>query len=320
MKVTVKLDGKKITKNPQTSTLGTYFSNLAKYFELNDYPEDLKKKTESGGLFEMSHKIFSSRKKELTKQGFGNLPNARRMIEEGEEEMMWTSGAFGDDNPESLLHALFWLVSLQLGFRASNEAVQLKLGDFEEVHDENGEIKWIQWSERSSKCRQGENPYAEAHVRPFLPKLMPNKNNPSRDPIRLYQLYLEKRPLEKKTPESDFYLAINTNRPHPDSKWFKNSNMGKERIGQIVKRAATKAKLSNLQWVGNHSIRKTMVTRLCRAKVPHVLIAQLSGHKNVNSLGRYIVASLEEQKQMNLYLFFYHYLREMINTCLWTSC
>ena len=133
LKVTKKVDGKKVVQNPQTSTLSTYYANLSKYFELKEYPHDLKKKPECGGLFPMSHKIFTARKKQLTKEGFGGLPNARRMLEMEEEELLWTSGAFGDHNPESLLHALFWLISMQLGFRASHEACQLKVGDFEEV-------------------------------------------------------------------------------------------------------------------------------------------------------------------------------------------
>ena len=170
------------------------------------------------------------------------------------------------------------------------------------MRNESGEIIYIQWSERATKTRQGDNPSAEAQVRPFCPKLMPNPEKPERCPIRLYSLYKTKKPAEKLTPESEFYLAINTNRPKIQSKWYKNSNMGKERIGLIVSKSAAKAGLSNLQWVSNHSIRKTMVTRLNRAKVPHVLIAQLSGHKNVASLGRYIIASMEEQKLMNAIL------------------
>lgn len=48
----------------------------------------------------------------------------------------------------------------------------------------------------------------------------------------------------------------------------------------------------------NHSIRKTMCTQLLHAGVPPPTIAQLSGHKNVQSLNQYAVASKDQQQSM----------------------
>ena len=48
----------------------------------------------------------------------------------------------------------------------------------------------------------------------------------------------------------------------------------------------------------NHSVRKTMCTQLLHAGVPPTTIAQLSGHKNVQSINQYAVASKEQQQSM----------------------
>ena len=298
LKVTKKINGEKVQTNPETTTLGNYFSMLCKYFELNDYPEDII----NSENFKMCSNLVKSRKKDLTEQGKGNLPNRARLIEDKEEDKLWETGAFGDSNPESLLHAVFYTTSMALGFRAKHEATQLELGDFEVVREESGDIKWIQWSERATKRRHGENPDAEAQVRPFKPKIFPSSSNLSKCPVRLFMLYLSKRPETQQTPNSKFYLAINCNRPNQDSKWYKASNMGRDRIGDIMKRAAKTAGLSNCNQISNHSIRRTMVTRLNSSKIPHVLIAQLSGHKNAASLGRYICASIDDQHEMNAIL------------------
>ena len=93
-----------------------------------------------------------------------------------------------------------------------------------------------------------------------------------------------------------FYLAINRNRPREESAWYKASPMGVDTIGSILKRMSVKAGL-----VGrftNHSLRRTTCQRLLEKNVPPVLIAQLTGHKSISSLGHYVVENLNQQKAM----------------------
>ena len=58
---------------------------------------------------------------------------------------------------------------------------------------------------------------------------------------------------------SPFYFAVN-HKPIPGSKWYKNKRMGKDRIGQFMKRIASEGALSGKKT--NHSVRKTMITSL----------------------------------------------------------
>ena len=49
----------------------------------------------------------------------------------------------------------------------------------------------------------------------------------------------------------------------------------------------------------NHSGRKTMLTQLVQQDVPHLNIAQLSGHKNLKSIESYSFPSEKQQKNMS---------------------
>ena len=58
------------------------------------------------------------------------------------------------------------------------------------------------------------------------------------------------------------------------------------------------AKLNDTNKVSNHSVRKTSVGGLLEEDVQPNFIAQLSGHKNLNSLDSYHSASLKQQREM----------------------
>ena len=49
----------------------------------------------------------------------------------------------------------------------------------------------------------------------------------------------------------------------------------------------------------NHSARKSTCTRLLHAGIAPTTIQQLTGHKNVQSINNYAIASIEMQKNMS---------------------
>ena len=96
--------------------------------------------------------------------------------------------------------------------------------------------------------------------------------------------------------DSPFYLAINY-KPIAGSKWYKKQRMGKDRIGQFMKRIACDGSLKGRKT--NHSARKTMIISLASSNIPDTQIMQLSGHRNVQSLNSYKQASLQQQQKMS---------------------
>ena len=74
--------------------------------------------------------------------------------------------------------------------------------------------------------------------------------------------------------------------------------MGVNKLGSLMKSIAASAALEGKKT--NHSARKTVITRLMENSVPPLMVAQLSGHKNLKSLDSYSHASIDQQKAMSL--------------------
>ena len=98
-------------------------------------------------------------------------------------------------------------------------------------------------------------------------------------------------------PDSPFYLGVLNNPSKFSQVWFKSQPMGHDKLGSIMKCMAQKAGLSNGKYT-NHSVRKTMINQLLHAGVNPNIVIQLSGHKSLQSLQNYNVASLNQQKSM----------------------
>ena len=85
--------------------------------------------------------------------------------------------------------------------------------------------------------------------------------------------------------------------------WYTKALLGKNEIGKFLSTAAKNAGLHREgKKVANHSVRKTCISRLLFADVPEKFVAQLSGHKSMESLQSYKSTSAKHQKRMSLTL------------------
>ena len=81
------------------------------------------------------------------------------------------------------------------------------------------------------------------------------------------------------------------------------SALGKNEIGKFMSKATQNAGINRpSKKLTNHSVRKTSISRLLDANTPENYVAQLSGHKKLESLQSYKTASEEHQRQMSLIL------------------
>jgi integrase len=251
--------------------------------------------------FAFSRKVLEAKRKNLVVQGKGNRPNATRSLTNEEENKLYESGAFGAQNPESLQRTMWWILSLHFGFRARDESRKLCWGDVSLQTDpsQDGREMLVWLNERGTKTRKGEE---NGHRRPFSPKAY--ATNTERCPVMYYKLFQSHRPEEMKKPESPFFLAVRhgDRRVNPEI-WYKKSPIGKNEIGKFLKTAADEASLHrDGSKVTNHSVRKTSISRLLDANTPENFVAQLSGHKNLQSLQSYKSASENHQRQMSYIL------------------
>lgn len=246
--------------------------------------------------FDRSRKVLASKRKELVSQGLGNKPNATRALTDSEEDKLWAEGEFGNSNPVSLQRTMWWFLSLHFGFRARDESRKLRWGDVileKDVETGNNILVWR--TERGTKTRTGEK--ENGHSRSFNPTIQ--ATNSDRCPVKFYHIFKSHRPIEMNTIESPFYLAVKHNRELSDPVWYLKTPLGKNQIGKLMSSAAKAACISGGKKIANHSVRKTSIGRLLDADVAENYVAQLSGHKNLESLQSYKTPSLQHQRRMS---------------------
>ena len=98
-------------------------------------------------------------------------------------------------------------------------------------------------------------------------------------------------------PNRPFYLAIKYNRKPNDTEWYKRQPLDENNLRAIMKNMAKQADLPGRKT--NHSARKSTCTKLLHAGLHPTTIQQLTGHRNVQSINNYAVASNEMQKKMS---------------------
>ena len=174
--------------------------------------------------------------------------------------------------------------------RGRQESRQLKWGDFTRKTDEWGN-EFLEFNERTTKTRQG-----LGDTRPFHPKMWANCRNPERCPLYLYKEYERHRPYDMREPEFPFYLGVNFKRALSAECWFQRQPMGKKSLGTMMKVTAEKVGIKGK--FTNHSTRRTSISQLMAHEVPPVVVAQLRGHKNIQSIMRYSTASRAQQEGM----------------------
>ena len=168
----------------------------------------------------------------LKKEGKGNKSKASQAIEDSEIEQLWSSGALGSSSLEVLQNTIWFLLCMHMGLRGCDEHYKLRYGDLQLKNASDGS-GYVEFSERNTKTRSGE----ASDTRPFKPKMWNTPENPEKCPVFLFGNYITQIPSEMCQLDSPFYLAINY-KPIAGSKWYKKQRMGKDRIGQLMKRIA----------------------------------------------------------------------------------
>ena len=124
---------------------------------------DIKKDPE----FKRSRNVLEGRRKQLTKQGLGNKPNAARALEQHEVDKLYETGFFGTSPPISSQRTMWWKISLLFGYRGRDESTKLLFCNIKLVHDELKNEDYLEWdTERSTKTRSGGT---AGHQRSFNP-------------------------------------------------------------------------------------------------------------------------------------------------------
>ncbi len=162
---------------------------------------------------------------------------------------MWDAGQLGGHNPGALQFTVWYNFGKCFGFHGRDEHRQLKFGDINLKMDRKSGQEYLEYCVNSPKCDRAGNSYATR---------LYSTGDSYRDPVQLYKQYVERRPEETLEYESPFYLTVIPDNllPKGPGPWYYNRPMGKNTLGQLMKKAALEC---GLEKKTNHSVRKTFV-------------------------------------------------------------
>lgn len=270
----VKKDG----SDYEPSTLECIKASIERHFRDKNYPASII----THRVFFKTREALKAKKISLKKKGLGCLGSAAEKIEKEEEEKLISSGQLGDSTPKSLQFTLFYFFSKAFGLRGRQEHRLLKLGDLA-LRKTADDIEFIEMLERNSKTMDGSKKNDHRSVTPKL--FAPSNTHCQLDPIKLFKLFLSKRPAEANLPDSPFYLTCIPEARIKNNIWYYKTPMGVNTLGSLLKTACNAAGIEGKKT--NHSLRKSTVAELSNAGVPPHKIIKITGHKNTSSLQHY---------------------------------
>ncbi|XP_045163862.2 uncharacterized protein LOC123528196 [Mercenaria mercenaria] len=254
----------------------------------------------TGPGFAQVREVLKSKQKQLKRDGKGNLPRKSEAISDEELSVLWESKQMGASTPDSILQTLWFYNTVHFGLRGCAEHRDMCWGDINLKEDENGN-EYLEFTERQTKTRTGENP---RDVRTVRPKIWCNVANPERCPVQIYKLYAKKRPSGYSEPTHPFYIA-STTKPLPcdEDTWFKRNPVGINKLQSMMKRMVQSSGINTDKRLSNHSARKYLVQKLNNNNVPANHIMQISGHKNISSINNYSHINDNQHKEISKILY-----------------
>lgn len=284
----------KTGKDYEPSSLRGILSSVERHLSRLNYGKSIFKDCE----FQKTRDALKSKQKELKRHGRGSTPRATTALSDEEIEILFEKKLLGISSPQALQNTVWLNNMIHFGLRGCTEQRELCWGDVVLKTDIKG-MEYLEFSERQTKTRTGENPRNQRQVKP---RMYANKAAVSveRDPVHVYKVYKEKRPQTMSQPESCFYLAINCFKSQAellakDSKWFKAQPMGVNKLNSLMKEMTQTAGIPTKT---NHGGRKTLVQKLQDNNIPANQIIQITGHKNLQSVNNY--SSLRENQLENI--------------------
>lgn len=243
----------------------------------------------TGADFYGTREALKSKQRNLKQLGKGNKPKTADALDDNDIEKLFEASELGVKTPTSLLNTMWLNNTLHFGIRGGGEEHRNILwGDISLCYDEELAAEFLEYSERQTKTRTGED---LRNTRMHKPRMYKNPSIPDRCPVNIYKMYRDKRPSNFSEPHHPFYLAAVTHvhAPAADERWFLRGPLGVHKLNSLMKKMAERAKLPNLanKRITNTSVRKYLCQKLVDNNVPDTHAVHITGHKNPNSLNNY---------------------------------
>ena len=210
---------------------------LERHLKDHDYPVSII----NDRMFVKSQKILDAKAKLLRQQGLGKRPNRAHSYTDDHVNVLWSKGLLGDQDGAALTYINFLNLSEQMGFQGRQDHYDAYVEDFRiETRPDGSKI--VHFEENPTKTRSG----GLRTTRRKSSQQMWSTDSGLRDPVRLFEEWLQRRP-EALQNSGPLYLAII---PRPKtSVWYAKSRMGQAKLGNIMKSLAkhlqTDVKITN---------------------------------------------------------------------------
>ena len=225
-------------------TLRSILGSIERYLRRHNYGYSVI----SGHEFSNAREALKCKQKDLKRQGKGNKPQAADAVTEEHIDKLYESDQLGTKTPSSLINTLWFNNTLHFGMRAGGaEHRQLCWGDLQLCYDHDLQKEYIEFNERQTKTRTGED---ISNTRKEKPRMYAELGHP-RCPVATYKKYADKRPEKMCTNDSPFYLATITHKINPgeDERWFLSQPIGVNKLTSLLKTMATKSNLPDLPFM-----------------------------------------------------------------------
>jgi hypothetical protein len=215
---------------------------------------------------------------ELHSIGIGAEVNSALIISYEHEDLFWTAGALGYDNPRALFYSVFFYTGLSFCLRGGQEQRDLSWKNFRRFPDDcsvyNGDT-YYEYIEFVSKNNQ--HRFRDIHLRNKCVKAYANCGS-EKCVVKILDFYKTKIPADTKA----FYIRPLQKVPaDPNKSWFSNVPVGGNTLNTVMNEISEIVKDDSIPKYTNHSLRATAASRLFEKGVPEKIIAERTGHRSM---------------------------------------
>jgi integrase len=189
---------------------------------------------------------------------------------------------FSRQSPITLQSEVFYSLLYYFGFRG-REAIRSFSRSSYVIKEGNEETNFKRFVSLSSATKEKTvKPSLNSHESSYMKdSIMMEDCNPAQCPVKAFEMYLALLPTE-----CDFLFPKCNPNWETDGKWYLRVPVGKTKLGTFMKDLSSRAELSRKYT--NHCIRPTVINQLKRKGFSKKQISRVTGHKNSQSLKRYM--------------------------------
>ena len=211
-----------------------------------------------------------------TSQGLGTTVKKAQVLMPFDEDLLWSLGLLGSQNPEVLLNTIVFVLGKGCALHVAKEHYALRAPPFrsqvEFLRDDEGQVFLRYKEEIGFKTSKGGLKHRKRE--PKEVDIYPVENA-ERGPLRLFLKYLSVLPFNRNCTS----LYLQPRKKYRPDFWYQDRPAGKNRLRDVVKDMCKKAGFPG--FYSNHSLRGTAATRMYRCNIDEQLIQEITGHRSL---------------------------------------